>query len=463
MKGKFLIVEDDAVAKLTLQSFLQNFGYEKAYTADNALDAYEIVKKNHIDLILMDIFIRGKMNGIELAHEINKITDVPIIYTTASTDSKTFEQAKETDPYAFITKPYDDRLLKNTIEMALNKHKTNRYHKIERNFETKQFNDSVLDHLDVGVVVINTMGLVVYINEKAAQIFGYSKEETLNFHFTKFYDDNFIKNAENIFNDFFKKEQNYLQLEVPVKHKNGKIFKVDIRSRLMEQEDGSKYKVTTFEDCTERVNLEQMINEKENLIREVHHRVKNNLQVVSGLLHLQADKVKDDKDIFAMFNESINRINAMSMIHEKLYRNKDFKQINMKDYLTHLVKNVVNTYKDDHSINLKMELQDLTLGIDQSILCGLVINEIVSNSCKHAFKESSNSMCQIVLKMFNGGDYLKFLISDNGKGMNIDDAKNSETLGMQLIFNLAEQMDAKLDVKSEIDKGTEYFIQIKTH
>lgn len=462
MKGKFLIVEDDAVAKMTLQSFLQNFGYEKAFTADNAMDAYEIVKKNHIDLILMDIFIRGKMNGIELAHEINKITDVPIIYTTASTDSKTFDQAKETEPYAFITKPYDDRLLKNTIEMALNKHKTNRYHKIDRNFEIKNFKDEVMDHLDVGVAVINTMGSVTYINEKAAQIFGYSKEEVINFHYTKFYADNFIPTAEKIFSEFFEKQQHFIQLEVPVKRKNGTMFKVDIRSKLMESEDGSRYKVTTFEDCTERVNLEQTINEKENLIREVHHRVKNNLQVVSGLLHLQAEKVRDDREIFNMFMESINRINTMSMIHEKLYRTKDLKNINMKDYLTHLVNNIINTYKDEISINLKMELQDLKLGIDQAIICGLVVNEIVSNSCKHAFSEMKEGG-QIFLKMYNGGDFLKIKITDNGKGMNVEEARLSETLGMQLILNLTEQMDAKLEQTSELGKGVEYFIQIRIH
>lgn len=463
MKEKILVVEDDAIAKLTLTTFLQNFGYDKPFTADNALDAYDIVKKNHIDLILMDIFIRGNKDGIELAHEINKITDIPIIYTTASTDPKTFERAKRTEPYAFITKPYDDRLLKNTIEMALNKHKNLRFHKIDRGFEMKSFNEEILDHLEVGVAVINSMGYVVSCNDKACEILGYSKEESINFHYTKFYADEFVPEAERILKEFFQGDRDQiLELEVPIKHKNGRILKADLRSRLLESDDGNVYKVTTFEDCTERINLEQTIKEKENLIREVHHRVKNNLQVVSGLLYLQAEKVKGDKTIFGLFMESINRINTMSMIHEKLYRTQDLQSINMKDYLTHLVQNVLKTY-NKQDLKLKMELQDLKLGIDQAIICGLIINEIVSNSCKHAFTEMKPGTGQISLKMSNGDEFLRIRVSDNGKGMS-DEAKNSNhTLGMQLISNLTDQMDAKLETISEKNIGTEYIIAIRIH
>lgn len=463
MKEKILVVEDDAIAKLTLIQFLQNFGYDKPFTADNALDAYDIVKKNHIDLILMDIFIRGNKDGIELAHEINKFSEIPIIYTTASTDAKTFERAKQTEPYAFITKPYDDRLLKNTIEMALNKHKNMRYHRIERSFEVVPFNEEILNHLEVGVAAINSMGYVVYINEKACQIFGYQKEEAINFHCTKFYADDFVQNAELIMKDFFNNTKDeVLELEVPMKHKTGKLIKVDLRSRLLESEDGHLYKVTTFEDCTERVNLEQTIKEKENLIREVHHRVKNNLQVVSGLLYLQAEKVKGDKNIFGLFMESINRINTMSMIHEKLYRTQDLQNINMKDYLTHLVQNILKTY-NKLDLKLKMELQDLKLGIDQAIICGLIINEIVSNSCKHAFTDMKNGTGQISLKMSNGDEFLRIRVSDNGKGISLEARNSSHTLGMQLINNLTEQMDAKFEVISAPGEGTEFYITIRVH
>ena len=464
MKEKILVVEDDAIAKLTVTTFLQNFGYEKPYTADNAADAYDIVKKHHIDLILMDIFIRGNKDGIELAHEINKIIDVPIIYTTASTDPKTFDRAKKTEPYAFITKPYEERLLRNTIEMALNKHKNTRYHKIERNFETRSFCEEILDHLEVGVAVINSMGYIVAVNEKACEIFGYSKEDAINFHFTKFYMDDFVQEAENNLKEFFKSDSDQTQeLEVPIKHKDGRRLKADLRSRLMHSDDGSAYRVTTFEDCTERINLEQAIKEKENLIREVHHRVKNNLQVVSGLLYLQAEKVKNDKNIFGLFTESINRINTMSMIHEKLYRTQDLQSINMKDYLTHLVQNVLKTY-NKQDLKLKMELQDLKLGIDQAIICGLIINEIVSNSCKHAFSKMAAGTGQINLKMSNGDEFLRIKVSDNGCGVDkIDQKQHGNTLGMQLITNLSDQLDAKIDIESEPGKGTGYVLTIKIH
>lgn len=459
MKEKILIVEDDAIAKLTLITFLQNFGYSKPFTADNALDAYDIVKNNHIDLILMDIFINGNKDGIELAHEVNKIADIPIIYTTASTDPKTFDRAKKTEPYAFITKPYDDKLLKNTIIMALNKHKNVRYHKIERSFDVKSFSEEVIDHLEVGVAVINSMGYIVAANKKAEEIMGYSKEELINFHATKFYAPEFKAEGEKILKHFFspENESTLLELEVPLTHKNGNTIKADIKSTLMESEDGKSYKVSCFEDCTERINLEQTVKEKENLIKEVHHRVKNNLQVVSGLLYLQAEKIKNDKNIYELFQESINRINTMSMIHEKLYRAQDLQSINMKDYIAHLTQNILKTYSK-HNILLKMELQDLKLGIDQAILCGLIINEIVSNSCKHAFTSSGG---QIAIEMSNGDEFLKLSISDNGIGMDLDRYRNSTSLGSQLISNLTKQLDAEVDIN--VENGTSYFIKIRIH
>lgn len=461
MKEKILVVEDDAIAKLTLTTFLQNFGYDKPYTADNAMDAYDIVKKNHIDLILMDIFIRGDKDGIELAHEINKFADIPIIYTTASTDPKTFERAKRTEPYAFITKPYDDRLLKNMIETALNKHKNVRFHRIERNFELKGFFEEIFDTVNTAITVMNSMGYFVAVNQKALDILGYTKEEVINFHYSKFYATHFLPEADKIMKGFFKGDfSDTLELEAPIKHKDGRVLKVDIKKRLLESEDGQLYKVSCFEDCTERVNLEQTIKEKENLIKEVHHRVKNNLQVVSGLLYLQSEKVKNDPNIYGLFMESINRINTMSMIHEKLYRSQDLQSINMKDYLTHLTQNVLKTY-NKQDIQLKMELQDLKLGIDQAILCGLIVNEIISNSCKHAFAGRKSG--QINIKMSNGDEFLKLKISDNGIGMEMEKFNSPQTLGAQLIHNLVDQLDAKLLMDSVIGRGTDYQIIIKIH
>lgn len=212
-------------------------------------------------------------------------------------------------------------------------------------------------------------------------------------------------------------------------------------------------------DVTDKVEFEarliESVREKEILLKEVHHRVKNNLQVISSILNLQSSYVEDEKTL-EIINESQNRIRSMSYIHESLYQTKDFSSIDFHDYITNLVQNLVHSYQlFSGKTTLKLDIDRVQLVLDQAIPCGLILNELVSNSLKYAYPEGGGGEIQIEIKEEDGK--IKMRVEDFGlglpQGFRIED---SESLGLGLVDTLVDQIDGELILKT--DKGTKYLI-----
>jgi PAS domain S-box-containing protein len=213
-------------------------------------------------------------------------------------------------------------------------------------------------------------------------------------------------------------------------------------------------------DITEKKTAEQelltSLKEKEILLKEVHHRVKNNLQVISSILNLQSSYIKDEK-ILQILRESQNRIKSMSFIHESLYQNKNFSYINFTEYINNLSKNLFLTYQvGEENINLIFETDYIHLNLDQAIPCGLIINELLSNALKYAFNKNIKQP-QIKIGLKQKENQISIIIEDNGIGMPPEfDIKHTETLGIQLVTTLVEQLDG--EIKQESGQGTKYLI-----
>jgi two-component sensor histidine kinase len=188
------------------------------------------------------------------------------------------------------------------------------------------------------------------------------------------------------------------------------------------------------------------LREKEQLLKEVHHRVKNNLQIISSLLNLQSQNISDKK-FMAMVRESRNRIKSMALVHEMLYSTADLSHIKLREYFFMLYNNIYESYKSPElSVTLHAEIgHDIHFEIDRMIPLGLIFNEIISNSMKYAF--NNNGVISIRVEQKAG----KFImdIGDNGKGFLPDfDPKTQASLGIQLIFMLAEQLDAQITLEN---------------
>ncbi|HEU4718588.1 MAG TPA: PAS domain S-box protein, partial [Bacteroidia bacterium] len=203
-------------------------------------------------------------------------------------------------------------------------------------------------------------------------------------------------------------------------------------------------------------NLRLSLKEKEVLLKEVHHRVKNNLQVISSILNLQSSYVRDKK-ILEILVESQNRIKSMAFVHESLYQTKDFSNISFQEYVSNIARNLVHSYSSsDSPPELNLQLDPVKLHLDTAIPCGLIINELLSNALKYAFQPGKSGEINLVLRQRK--DRIELSISDNGKGLPDDfDFRNTESLGLQLVVSLVEQINGK--IKLDTKKGTKFTIE----
>lgn len=195
---------------------------------------------------------------------------------------------------------------------------------------------------------------------------------------------------------------------------------------------------------------------KESLLKEIHHRVKNNLQVVSSMLSLQTQFI-DNNDLQQVINDCKSRINSISLIHESLYKKDDGLETPFNVYIENLIPRLIDTYQVDESmVKLSMTLDEVFLSLDESLPCGLLINEIVTNSLKHAFPKGQVGLLKIDL--YKEGETIALTISDNGIGFNPDDKVNQkETFGLLLINTLVKQLEAEFSCSTE--KGVHYEIK----
>jgi PAS domain S-box-containing protein len=217
-------------------------------------------------------------------------------------------------------------------------------------------------------------------------------------------------------------------------------------------------------NITEKKHVQQKmeisLKEKEILLREVHHRVKNNMQVISSILNLQSSYVSDEYAL-TLLKESQNRIKTMAYIHESLYQNKSFTSVNFSDYVYTLVNNIVQSYSySTEKVKLVLNIDKITLSLDSSIPAGLIINELITNAIKHAFPGSRQGIITFNLRCENNFVFLE--LKDNGVGFAPGkDFENSHSLGLQLVNTLIEQIEGELKFKSQKDIGTEVLVTFK--
>ncbi|MDZ7262642.1 MAG: ATP-binding protein, partial [candidate division KSB1 bacterium] len=209
-------------------------------------------------------------------------------------------------------------------------------------------------------------------------------------------------------------------------------------------------------ELTERKRAEEQLKaslrEKEVLLKEIHHRVKNNLQIISSLIYLQSKNIQD-KEVLQMFQESQNRVKSMALIHEKLYKSKDLARIDCAEYIKSLVTHLFHSYRvHSNAIKLEIDVDDIPLSIDTAIHCGMIINELVSNSLKHAFP--SGKAGEIRIKARSGNDNkFTLIVSDDGVGFPKDlDFQNTKSLGLQLVCNLTNQLGGSIEL--DTSRGT---------
>ena len=334
---KILIVDDEQLVALDVQNYLKKMGYGVVGIANSGKEALEIAATAKPDLVLMDIILKGPIDGIETARRIRVQHDIPSIFLTAYIDDEKIERAKVAQPFGYILKPFDKKELRVAIEMAYNKYKWDR--------------------------------------------------------------------------------------------------------KILESEK----------------NLKHSLEEKEIMLKEIHHRVKNNMQLISSLLSLQATHIRDKAALNA-FDVSQSRIRSMMLIHENLYASKDFSNIDFSKYISQLASHLSSSYGFGlKGIELKIDVHGILLNMNHGVPCGLIVNELVINAFKHAFPKGTKGKHHVSISMHQIGKKIKLTVGDNGIGLsNKIDPKNSRTLGFQLVDTLVKQLDGTMSISRE--HGTAFTI-----
>lgn len=309
------------------------------------------------------------------------------------------------------------------------------------------------------MVMVNQAGKIVLINSQAEKLFGYRREELMGQSIELLvpgpmrakhpdYRSGFLANP--------RARPMGAGRDLYGLRKNGSTVAVEIGLNPLATNQGT-FILASIIDITERKRAEEQIQtslgEKDVLLKEIHHRVKNNLQVISSMLNLQARYIKDQKAL-EMFKESQNRVRSIALVHEKLYQSKELSRLDFTDHVRSLVSHLFRSY-GVHSdrIVLRIHVEDVYLGIDTAIPCGLIINELVSNSLKYAFPQGKGEI-SIDLRRQHDNCYM-LVVRDNGVGLPKGlDFRNTETLGLQLVNTLTDHLGGSIELGS--GAGTEF-------
>ncbi len=330
-------------------------------------------------------------------------------------------------------------------------------HESEEKFRT------IFEHASDEIVYLDKTGKIIDINKKSKGIFGYKGEDLIGKNFSEldFLGEENIHQMMELFREAMRGNPVPMDLvELELNTKNGDKIFAEVSTRFIWRNGEIEGILSILRDVTERKKADEKIKaslkEKEVLLREIHHRVKNNLQVISSLLSLQSAYINDSQ-LKEMLKEIKNRIRSMALIHEKLYQSEALAETNFEEYIRSLAHGLVRSYAiSTGAVTLTVDVGDVSLSINTAIPCGLIINELVSNSLKHAFPDGKG---EIRIALYPVNDSIELDISDNGVGIPEDiDFKTTETLGLRLVTILVEdQLDGEITLIR--NKGTEFRIR----
>ena len=343
----------------------------------------------------------------------------------------------------------------------------------ERTLELESSNKSLIESEErfrkifeaspLGMAIVGIDKKLLKLNKRFCEMLEYTEEELLGRTIMEITHPDYLDETKNAAERQFSGKISYYQQEKGYLKKSGETLWANLTSSMLLDNEGKPlYGIAMVEDIGERKIADQKIlnslKEKEVLLKEIHHRVKNNLQVISSLLNLQARGIKDKKTAKQLL-ETKNRIMSMSLIHESLYQSENLAEVNIPSYISMLTDNVLQTYAEDRSkIQISQKIEKISLDLNASIPLGLIVTELVTNSIHHAFTGSKKG--KITITFSSEQNNFELSVRDNGKGIPSGFlVEESNSLGLKLVKMLTEQLNGNLELNTK--GGTEYKIKFK--
>ncbi|MCE9531672.1 MAG: PAS domain S-box protein [Planctomycetes bacterium] len=322
--------------------------------------------------------------------------------------------------------------------------------------ESRERFQNAFEHTSNGMALLSVDGRWLKVNSALCRIVGRTSEELLATTFQAITHPEDLEPDLQYARKLLAGEISNYQIEKRYFHKDGHIVWIILNGSIVRDTQGKPlYCIAHVQDITERKLTEERmlasLEEKQVLLREIHHRVKNNLQVISSLLDLQSQYSKDPATV-EMFRESQNRVRSMALVHERLYQSETLANIDFANYLGDLVGYLSSTYRvDTGMIHFELDLEPVHLSIDSAVPCGLLVNELVSNCLKYAFPNQREG--NVWLSLVQTGDDVILTVQDDGVGLAEEiTLRNSKTFGLRLVAALTEQLHGV--VKIDRTQGT---------
>ncbi len=467
---KILVVEDEMLISREIQCVLTQLGYGVSGVASSGAEALELAASGSTDLVLMDIQISGDVDGVETALEIYRRFQIPVVYLTGHSDPVTFERAKGTEPFGYLLKPFGKADLRAAIAIALASHRKQlRLEEKEKWFgdlfrrlgdvashaeaaERERAEDyfrSVVEAVPNALIKIGPKGQIGFLNSYAAKLFGYDSRELLGQSFEvlvpRYFRDIATSRRDSLIS-VSPERGSTIRWDLFGVRKDGKEISLEIAADTFHGPDG-RCVLASIVDITERKltqeTLERSLHENQALLQEVHHRVRNNLQLVCSLLGTHANMMENEAAI-AKLQDSERRVMSIAMVHEQLYRQNEMSSVDLAEYVRDLESYLFPSYASSSAIACRLEISPVKLPIEQAIPCGLILNELVTNALKHAYAEGAG---EILVRLSLTGDEVSITVSDQGVGMPAGfDWTAPKTFGLKLVQLVVNQLDGRLEI-----------------
>lgn len=321
--------------------------------------------------------------------------------------------------------------------------------------------DEIVSTMSNFFILLNEKSNIINVNQATCDLLGYKRDELIGRSIEIIFPDNEALLLDERHSNNSNKRSYIANIKSSFRVKSGDYIPVFLSMSLIKSESNEILGIVCVgSDITDIKEAEDKIKaslkEKELLLQEIHHRVKNNLQIISSLLNLQEGYINDKKDL-EIFRESQNRVKSMAFIHEQLYRSSDFAKINFSNYIHNLLSYLSSSHNlDPKRIKLNINVEDVSLDINTAIPCGLIINELVTNSIKYAFPDERSGIITVNLYSNYEDEYV-LIINDDGIGLPEDiDFKKTTTLGLQLVYNLSNQLESSIEL--DRTNGTKFKI-----
>jgi PAS domain S-box-containing protein len=452
-----LLVEDDAVVAMSEAHRLESIGYAVIHVSSGE-EAVGLLRGagDKVDLVLMDVDLGRGMDGPETAQVMLQERELPIVFLSSHSERAIVEKTERIRSYGFVTKDSGIVILDASIKTA--------FKLFEALCREKEGESALREREEQLSLAIEGSGAGLWdwridtgemvINDRWASVLGYSKAELTPVDFKTFAamthpDD--LKRSDQVTADYFAGRIKSHTLEIRMRHKDGHWVTLLDRGMVTEwDKDGKPLRMTGMHfDISDRARaeeaLQQLVRQKEVFIRELHHRIKNNLSVVSSLLDMQAPLLKDD-GAREVFRNAVMRIRSISLVHEKLMVSGGLELVELGPYLDDLARSVFAAMAaDSGTVQLKTSFVELGLETEKAIPLGIIVNELLTNSLKYGFPSGREG--SVRLDLGKGGASATLLISDDGIGLPSGfGTAGSKGLGLNLVRLLVQQIDGSLNI-----------------